>query len=151
MEKSEVQPPPYPASAPPAYQQHHTIGVMMPAESEFGTTSVVTNCTRCHQTVTTRVDNSIKDNGWLWCILCSLCFSWIIGCLACWMNGFKKFTHTCPKCGHVLAVVKPEVTSKEKGIIGALVVLVLVLLVVAAILYIISGGSHRRVSYGYYA
>ena len=89
MEKSEVQPPPYPASAPPAYQQHHTIGVMMPAESEFGIDPVVTNCTRCRQTVTTRVDNSIKDNGWLWCILCSLFFSWIIGCLACCMNGFK--------------------------------------------------------------
>lgn len=58
-------------------------------ESGFGVYPVDTVCPNCHEEVTTLVDKEMRDQGWLFCILCCCCLSWLVGILACFMNGFK--------------------------------------------------------------
>ena len=51
---------------------------------------VQANCQSCHKTVRTRVQDSIRDLGWIWCIACCLLTGWCwVALLACCMNGFK--------------------------------------------------------------
>ena len=69
--------------------QTHVVIAGQAKSNEFGTQPVFTTCTNCRQPVKTVVRDKIKQGGWMWCILCSLCYSWIVGLLACCMNGFK--------------------------------------------------------------
>ena len=71
------------------HQQRQTQVMPQDHRSGFDIFPVATTCTHCHQAITTRVDDSIKNEGWLWCIICSCLFSIIVGCLACCLNGFK--------------------------------------------------------------
>ena len=75
----------------PPGQNHVVVVQQQQAPGNFGTEPVVTTCNNlsCRQDVTTIVEDKIKQEGWLWCILCSLFFSWCIGLLACCMDGFK--------------------------------------------------------------
>ena len=69
------------------HQQRQTPVIPLDYRSAFDI-PVATTCSHCHLAITTTVDVSIKNEGWLWCIICSL-FSIIVGCLACCLNGFK--------------------------------------------------------------
>ena len=41
--------------------------------------------------------------------------------LAFCLKGFKKFTHRCPKCNTVIGITEPQLTRKDKNIIGGTV------------------------------
>lgn len=75
------------------------------------------NCLSCHSMVTSRVSDSMKSSGWAWCILCCLCGSWIAGLLACCMEGFKEYRHTCPKCNAMLGIYEGETTKCQIAIL----------------------------------
>lgn len=125
-----------PYHPPPA--QHQQMFVVTDHRSAaaaggFGVDPVQTTCTNCHQTVTTVVDSKVKDGGWFWCLFCTLFFSICVGCLAFCLNGFKKFMHRCPKCNMIITEVEPEITKKEKIIIGGVVGLVILQIVIIVI------------------
>jgi len=99
---------------------------------------VQANCQSCHKTVRTRVQESIRDLGWIWCIACCLLTGWCwVALLACCMNGFKQFTHWCPDCKIRLAVVKPDVSTKEKIILCAVIGGTVLLGIIFAIVYVV--------------
>ena len=53
----------------------------------------------------------MKSSGWLWCVLCCLCGSWVAGLLACCMEGFKWDFCNCPA---VFPAVLPSWSDKFK-------------------------------------
>ena len=69
---------------------NQTIVVVQRHLADLGVTPATTHCNTCNMKVTTVVDDSMRDFGWIWCLLCSCFFSWIVGCLACCLNGFKQ-------------------------------------------------------------
>lgn len=88
------------------------------------TEPVTTNCNVCNRTVTTRVEDKIQDLGYIWCLVWTFVFSCCcIGLLAFCMKAFKKYSHFCPNCNNLLAVVKPEITDKQKKLAIVLTVL----------------------------
>ena len=69
---------------------NQTIVVVQRQLADLGVTPATIHCNTCNMNVTTVVDDSMRDLGWIWCLLCSCFFSWIVGCLACCLNGFKQ-------------------------------------------------------------
>jgi len=126
-------------------QSHVVVVTQAPIKNltGFGPKPVITTCTYCGQQVKTIVNDKIKQEGWLWCILCSCFFSWIIGLLACCMDGFKEFSHRCPKCNRIITKVEPKLTATQKTIIIALVVVILFISIGVAVYwwYVTSSGT----------
>ena len=75
----------------------------------LGSASAYLNCPNCQAEICTRVDGSVKILGWVFCLLCGL----FPGLLALCMNGFKKFTHSCPRCNMIIGTGEPPFTSGE--------------------------------------
>jgi len=113
LEMQNEPPPPYPTRNYGQVPPNQTIVVVQRQLADLGVTPATIHCNTCNMNVTTVVDDSMRDLGWIWCLLCSCFFSWIVGCLACCLNGFKKFTHKCPKCNCVIGVTEPAFTKRE--------------------------------------
>jgi len=130
---------------PPGGQTNHVVVVSQVhgKAPQFGTEPAVTTCTNCHQTVTTVVTDEIRQGGWIWCLACTFLFSWIVGVLACCLNGFKKFTHRCPRCNQIISQVEARLTKKEMGIIAAVTAVVLVIVILLWIFVLIPIYSRR--------
>ena len=54
-----------------------------------------------HIQVWTRVEARVKTEGWMFCLLCCLCGSWLVSLLVLSLPGFRKFSHYCPQCRRV--------------------------------------------------
>ena len=76
---------------------NQTIVVVQRHLADLGMAPATTHCNTCNLNVTTIVDDSLRDFGWIWCLLCSCFFSWIVGCLACCLKGFKQVS----KCSYL--------------------------------------------------
>merc|ERR1712098_1035625 len=46
----------------------------------FGQDSVNISCKNCYNLISTRVDSSISQSGWIWAIVCCCFGSWIASC-----------------------------------------------------------------------
>merc|ERR1712198_665143 len=149
MSKDDValsMPPPY-----PGYQQDPVPDSKTPSNSTsahigiecsntiptvYGTVSVKTFCKNCQNQISTKVDESVSGSGWTWAILCCLCGSWIASCFVFGFPGFRRFTHTCPKCNVVLGQIKPDHSTGQKCLLIMVGILIGVLMPIAIIVYV---------------
>merc|ERR1712058_52314 len=95
----------------------------------FGQDSVNISCKNCYNLISTRVDSSISQSGWIWAIVCCCFGSWIASCLVNCLPGFRKYTHSCPRCNVIVGEVEPNHSGCQKVIIGVTVLLVLALII----------------------
>merc|ERR1712198_181289 len=141
MSKDDValsMPPPY-----PGYQQDPVLDSKTPLNptsahigiecsntfpTVYGTVSVKTFCKNCQNQISTKVDESVSGSGWTWAILCCLCGSWIASCYVFCFPGFRRFTHTCPKCNFVLGQIEPGHSF------GQMLLLVMAVILIAALI-----------------
>ena len=84
---------------------------------------VEVQCTNCHQDITTRVEDSVRSDGWVFFLCCCLFGSWLTGLLVGCLPGFRKFTHYCPKCKAVLGIGEP---SHSCGHVALIIILSLI-------------------------
>jgi len=75
--------------------------------SYVGENRAYIRCNNCYQEVVTRVESRLSSDGWMWATMCCLFGSWIGSLIACFLPGFRNFTHSCPNCNAVVAVIKP--------------------------------------------
>merc|ERR1719510_1186484 len=109
------------------------IVIQQQAAMVFGKNPVRMKCGQCQADISTSVNSSIRDAGWIWCILCCLCCCMPeCGLLACCLSGFKRFTHKCPNCKGRLGSYDPPHSTAEICCVlfGWLVILVIMILVI---------------------
>ena len=56
--------------------------------------------------------------------------------LAFCLKGFKKFTHQCPRCNTVIGITEPQLTRKDKYIIGGTVAAIAALIIILTVVYL---------------
>jgi len=94
----------------------------------FGQDSVSVTCKNCFNLISTSVDSSISQSGLVWAIVCCCFGSWIASCLVNCLPGFRKYTHSCPRCNAIVGEVEPKHSGCHMVIIGVAVLLVLALI-----------------------
>ena len=87
-------------------------------------------CTNCRELITTRLESSVRAEGWVFAICCCLLF---LGCgvpclLVCCLPGFRQYTHYCPLCNAILWTDKPE---HSRCNIALLIILSLIIIAAA--------------------
>ena len=75
---------------------------------EFTDMAQLVSCWSCFRQVTTEVTTEASPSGWAFAIICCLCGSWVLSCLVYCFPGFRRFTHTCPSCGAIIAQTEPK-------------------------------------------
>ena len=70
------------------------------------------------------------------CLLCTFFYSICVGMLAFCLKGFKKFTHRCPRCNTAIGVTEPQLTRKDKYIIGGTVAAIAALIIILTVVYL---------------
>ena len=55
----------------------------------FGQDPIKIKCTNCQQAVITRVEDSIKSEGWMFACCCCIFGSWLVSFLVCNENDYK--------------------------------------------------------------
>jgi len=99
-----------------AYNVHH----QPIASGQFDEQPKLVTCPACFHQVTTVVDSGVSTSGLMWVIVCCLlgsgcCLlgSWISNYLVICFPGFRKYTHTCPKCRAIIAQTEPKHTTSQ--------------------------------------
>ena len=86
-------------------------------------------CTNCFRQMTTRVEDSVRDSGWLFAFSCFLFGSWINSLLVCCLPGFRQYSHHCPLCHVILGTVRPKHSATHIAVITVTSLLTIALLV----------------------
>merc|ERR1711936_355883 len=66
-------------------------------------------CTTCNSTVWTTVSTSTTTLGLIWFFLCYCCCC-VCALLPFYLDTFKKYKHSCPKCGTLLQSITPTLS-----------------------------------------
>ena len=114
-----------------AYNVHH----QPIASGQFDEQPKLVTCPACFHQVTTVVDSAVSTSGLVWVIICCLlgsvcCLlgSWISNYLVICFPGFRKYTHTCPKCGAIIAQTEPKHTTPHLFTIAFFSILIIILI-----------------------
>merc|ERR1739848_954049 len=155
---SKQQPPPYNPNfvqqqqpvvsqpQPPPPQQTVVVVQQQGLLAGLGSASAYLNCPNCQAEICTRVDGSVKTLGWVFCLLCGL----FPGLLALCMNGFKKFTHSCPRCNMIIGTGEPPFTTGEKWCLAVSILLPILAAIAYVIIVVVVGvGTASYYNYNY--
>ena len=85
----------------------------------------------------------------MWLIVCCLFGSWILNYLVICFPGFRRYTHTCPKCRTIIAQTEPKHTTCQFVTIMLTSIGVIGLVLLIGILYYLNNpGQLRRRAIG---
>ena len=97
----------------------------LPIPDEINDTSVKftdmaqhVTCQRCSVEVKTQVTSEVSGSGWAFAIICCLCGSCLLSCLVKCFPGFRRYTHSCPECGAIIARAEPKHETPHLFAIG---------------------------------
>ena len=81
-------------------------------DERFGIEPMNMKCHNCFREMTTRVEDSVTDSGWLFAFFCFLPWisylSWINSLLLCCLPSLRQFSHYCPLCNVLLGTARPK-------------------------------------------
>ena len=77
----------------------------------FSTEAQYVCCPTCLQKVKAIISSEISSSGWAFLFISCFLGPCILSCLVPCFPGFRRYTHTCPKCRTIIAQTEPKHTT----------------------------------------